>query len=73
MARGIERRKIFFDDKDRESFLERFAGILEETNSNPMLRLGLDPESFSYSFANRSQPVEQGDAPSYDRLCRHLQ
>jgi len=33
MARGIERRKIFFDDKDRESFLERFAGILEETQT----------------------------------------
>ena len=33
MARGIERRKIFRDDKDRESFLERFAIILEETQS----------------------------------------
>ena len=33
MARGIERRKIFLDDKDRESFLERFAGILEETQT----------------------------------------
>ena len=33
MARGIEPRKIFFDDKDRESFLERFAGILEETQT----------------------------------------
>ena len=33
MARGIERRKIFLDDKDRESFLERFANILEETQT----------------------------------------
>ena len=33
MARGIERRKIFFDDKDRKSFLERFAVILEETQT----------------------------------------
>ena len=33
MARGIERRKIFLDDKDRESFLERFAIILEETQT----------------------------------------
>ena len=31
MARGIERRKIFKDDKDRKSFLGRFANILEET------------------------------------------
>ena len=33
MARGIERRKIFWDDKDRISFLERFAVILEETQT----------------------------------------
>jgi REP element-mobilizing transposase RayT len=33
MARGIERRKIFWDDKDRASFLERFAVILEEAQT----------------------------------------
>jgi REP-associated tyrosine transposase len=33
MARGIERRKIFWDDKDRSSFLERFAILLEETQT----------------------------------------
>ncbi len=33
MARGIERRDIFRDDKDRKSFLERFANILEETQT----------------------------------------
>jgi len=33
MARGIERRKIFWDDKDRTSFLERLAIILEETQT----------------------------------------
>jgi len=31
MARGIERREIFKDDRDRQSFLERLAVILEET------------------------------------------
>ncbi|MBA7667730.1 hypothetical protein ES703_75827 [subsurface metagenome] len=31
MARGIERRKIFKDNKDRKAFLERLALILEET------------------------------------------
>ena len=30
MARGIERRKIFKDDKDRQSFLNRLALILEK-------------------------------------------
>ena len=33
MARGIERRKIFWDDKDRSFFLERLALILEETQT----------------------------------------
>lgn len=33
MARGIERRKIFRDEKDRSSFLERLAVILEETQT----------------------------------------
>ncbi len=33
MARGIERRKIFKDDKDRKSFLGRLATILEETQT----------------------------------------
>jgi putative transposase len=33
MARGIERRKLFRDDKDRKSFLDRLANILEETQT----------------------------------------
>ncbi|PIX21207.1 MAG: hypothetical protein COZ69_15975 [Deltaproteobacteria bacterium CG_4_8_14_3_um_filter_45_9] len=33
MARGIERREIFKDNKDRKSFLDRFATILEETQT----------------------------------------
>jgi REP element-mobilizing transposase RayT len=33
MARGIERRKIFWDDKDCSSFLERLALVLEETQT----------------------------------------
>jgi len=33
MARGIERREIFKDDKDRKSFLVRLAVILEETQT----------------------------------------
>jgi len=33
MARGIERRKLFRDDKDRKSFLDRLATILEETQT----------------------------------------
>jgi len=33
MARGIEGREIFQDDKDRESFLDRLAAILGETHT----------------------------------------
>ena len=33
MARGIERRKLFRDDKDRKSFLNRLTLILEETQT----------------------------------------
>ena len=33
IAWGIERRKIFRDDKDRAFFLERLALILEETQT----------------------------------------
>ena len=33
MARGIERRKLFRNDKDRKSFLDRLSDILEETQT----------------------------------------
>ena len=33
MARGIERREIFKDDKDRKTFIDRLAIILEETQT----------------------------------------
>ena len=33
MIRGIERREIFRDDKDRDSFLDRLGGILLESST----------------------------------------
>ena len=33
MIRGIERRKIFNDDKDRENFIERLSALLPETKT----------------------------------------
>ena len=33
MIRGIEHRKIFNDDKDRESFIERLSILLPETKT----------------------------------------
>jgi len=54
-VRGIERRKIFADDVDRNNFLDRISGILTETNTrcfawalipnhfHLLLRTGKDP------------------------------
>ncbi len=33
MIRGIERRKVFRENKDREDFLERLANLLPETQT----------------------------------------
>ncbi|MBW2118724.1 MAG: transposase, partial [Deltaproteobacteria bacterium] len=33
MIRGIERRKIFINDQDREDFLDRLAKLLPETGT----------------------------------------
>ena len=33
MSRGIERRKIFLDDTDRNSFIERFGRLVSETKT----------------------------------------
>ena len=34
MVRGIEKRKIFLDDEDREFFLQRFSKLLGETGTD---------------------------------------
>lgn len=33
IVRGIERRKIFYDDEDRDNFLERLGAILTDTET----------------------------------------
>jgi putative transposase len=33
IVRGIERRKIFFDDADRNNFVDRIGSIVTETNT----------------------------------------
>jgi len=55
IVRGIERRKIFYDDKDRENFLERFGFVLTKSDTpcfawalipnhlHLLLRTGLTP------------------------------
>jgi len=58
MARGIERRKIFLDDTDRESFLERFAGILEETQTQ-CYAWALIPNHFHILLRTGPTPVSK--------------
>jgi len=84
MARGIERRKLFRDDKDRKAFLDRLAIILEETQTQCYVYpveclslfhwgMGLDSKPFSPPPPHGPNTSEQGHASSHDRICGHLQ
>jgi putative transposase len=55
MIKGIERRKIFLSNKDREDFLERLETLLPETK-NDLLRMGIYAESCPFPFQNRQRP-----------------
>ena len=62
MARGIERRKIFWDDKDRSSFLERLAVILKYLWSGHSAVLGrrnnpLIPKTGKNTKINPKKPL----------------
>ena len=41
IVRGIERRKIFWDDADRDSFVARLSRVLIETDTL-LFRMGVD-------------------------------
>jgi len=45
IARGIERRKIFYDNEDRDNFWERLGSVLTETNT-PCLAWALIPNHY---------------------------
>ena len=47
MARGIERRKIFWDDKDRSSFLERLA-VIQAVAGYPLTVYGKGGQTRGY-------------------------
>ncbi len=57
-ARGIERRDIFKDDKHRKSFLERFAIILEETQTQ-CYAWALIPNHFHLLLRTGPAPVSK--------------
>jgi len=58
MARGIERRKLFRDDKDCQSFLNRLAIILEETQTQ-CYAWALIPNHFHVLLRTGSTPLSK--------------
>ena len=72
MARGIERREIFKDDKDRKSFLDRLADILEETQTQ-CYAWSLMPNHLHLLLRIGPTPAKYNHAPAYDRIRCYLQ
>jgi putative transposase len=56
IARGIERKKIFKDDTDRDKFLERLGGILSDTKT-PCLAWAIIPNHFHLLLRTGSTPI----------------
>ena len=56
ICRGIERRKIFYDDTDRDNFLERLENILKET-STPCYGWALIPNHFHLLLRTGQVPI----------------
>jgi putative transposase len=76
ICRGIERRKIFYDNTDRNNFLERFGSILIET-STPCYGWALLPNHFhlllrtgNASISNVMRRLLTGYAVSFNRRHR---
>jgi REP element-mobilizing transposase RayT len=63
MIRGIERRKIFNDDKDRESFIERLSILLPETKT----------QCYAWSFlSNHAHFLLRSDPAARSLIQRYL-
>ena len=58
MARGIERTRIYRDDKDRKSFLERLADILEEMQTQ-CYAWALIPNHFHLLIRTGASPLSK--------------
>jgi REP element-mobilizing transposase RayT len=56
MCRGIERREIFRDDKDRNSFIERFGKLVSETKT-ACYAWGLLPNHFHLLLKTGNVPI----------------
>ncbi len=56
IARGIERRKIFYDNTDRDNFLERLGAVLTETGT-PCFAWALIPNHLHLLLRTGSAPI----------------
>jgi len=69
ICRGIERRKIFFNDVDRDDFVQRLSHIIIDSDT---LCMSVDPQSFSFAASNRQRSNCHRHAPIAHRLCGQL-
>ena len=56
IVRGIERRKIFYDDRDRDNFIERLGVVLTETRT-PCFAWALIPNHLHLLVRTGSTPI----------------
>ena len=54
--RGIERRRIFYDDQDRDDFMVRSGGLLSET-ATPCFAWNLIPNHFHLLLRTGTTPI----------------
>jgi len=60
IARGIERRKIFLDDEDRENFLERLGSIITGSGTGGKYQPGRTFTLFWYHTTSGQYGSKQG-------------
>ena len=71
IARGIERKAVFQDERDRDDFLERLETNLEGSRT-PCYAWALLPNHFHLLLAYRRDTDFYGSAPGTYRLCDWL-
>ena len=71
IARGIEKRDIFWDDHDRNNFLERLGIIIDESDTS-CYAWALLSNHASPAFQNRPHANCHDNEAFVDRICRQL-
>ena len=72
IVRGIERRKIFWDDADRDSFVKRLGQVLTETQTD-CFAWALIPNHAHLCAAYGSYADQRGHEKAFDGICRSIQ